>query len=70
MSLTLGSLKVEHHFFEQRAQQFFTIPVGGGDGAPNGTDIGAEQLNALELFLIECAGLLLLASAQFRFGGC
>ena len=67
--MTFGSLEIQDHFFQQRAQQFLAIAVRGGRRSPDLTNIGAEHLNAFELLGAKRAGPLLLAAAQFRFGG-
>jgi len=67
--VTFGPLEIQDYFFQQRAQQFFTITVRSSGCPPDLTNIGAEHLNAFELLLVKPARPLLLASAQLRFGG-
>ena len=62
-------MRFEDHFFQQRAQEFLAIAVGDGRRSPDLTNIGAENLNAFELLGAKRVGPLLLAAAQFRFGG-
>ena len=69
MRVTFGALEIQDHFFQQGAQEFLAIAVGGGGRVPNLTKIAAERLKVLELFESECARALLFAAAQFRFGG-
>ena len=68
MGVTFGSLEIQERFFQYRAQQFLAIAIGGGRRGPDPTNIGAENLNMLELLWAERAGPLLLPAAQFRFG--
>ena len=69
MRAAFGSLQIKDHFFEQGAQEFLTITIGDGRRSPDLTNIGAEHLNALELLGAYRIGPLLLAAAQFCFGG-
>ena len=69
MRVTFGSFEIQDHFFQQRSQEFLAIAIRNGRRSPNLTNIGAEHLNAFELLGTHRIGPLLLAAAQFCFGG-
>src|SRR5664279_1468895 len=69
MRVALGPLEVENYFFQQRAQEFFAITIGGSCGAPDLSNIGAEPLDELELLRRQCAGPLLLPATELRLCG-
>ena len=68
MRPAFGALEIEDHFFQQGAQQFLAITVGGGRGVPNLPKITGERREPLKLFGSKCTRPLLFAAAQFRFG--
>ena len=57
-----GAFEIQDHLFEQRAQEFLAVAVGGRRDTPDPTNIGAESLNRLELRGADGAGTLLLSS--------
>ena len=62
VGVAFGPLEIQHHFFQQRAQEFLTIAVSGRRRTPYLANIGAEPLNLLDLRGADRAGTLLLSS--------
>jgi hypothetical protein len=64
MRLAFGALEIQGHFFQQGAQQFLAITVGGSCRAPDLTKISGERREPLKLFGSKCVRSLLFAAAR------
>jgi pimeloyl-ACP methyl ester carboxylesterase len=47
MHLLLGALQIHHHFFQQRAQEFFAVAIRDSGRGPDWTETGAEELGCI-----------------------